>query len=65
MKQKQFYCVSCRAKRTIRNDEDICFSYNKIGQAQLVAYCPKCDQDLYKYVKMKDGPKLKKKFGKC
>lgn len=70
LKQRQFYCVSCRARRMVPAD-DICVAVLKNkkvkgGVPALVGKCNKCDQSkMYKFIKRDDKDKMIEKYGKC
>lgn len=66
MKERQFYCVSCRRKVMCPAD-DIHFKIIKNkrikgGMPALKSVCNKCDTRLTKFVKRKDASKLKAKY---
>ena len=69
MKEREFYCVSCRS-RVMVPAEDICVKIYKnkkmVGGKvpTLKSYC-KCDCKLTKFIKHKDTNKMIDKFGKC
>ena len=64
MKANQFYCVACR-KKVMIDDEDICEVKLKNGRHALRAYCAKCDCHLTKFISNKSVSRMTSKFGKC
>jgi hypothetical protein len=69
LSEKQFYCVSCRKRVSLHQDE-ICFlklknKKVKGGVPALNGQCNKCDTSLYKFVKRTKSETLKNKYGKC
>lgn len=69
LKQKQFYCVSCRAKRTAAS-EDICVKKYKNKRSKLgyvpalKGVCKVCHTPLTKFIKHKDVDRMTDKYGK-
>lgn len=69
MREKQFYCVSCRSIKTVKND-DICVKIYKnkrmIGGKvpTLKAQC-NCGTNMTKFIKHDDTKKMQDKYGKC
>jgi hypothetical protein len=68
MKVNQFYCVSSRKRVTVPH-KDIKFKMiknpkRKGGVPALTAVNPKCGTKLFKFVSLKDAPKLKAKYGR-
>lgn len=70
LSERQLYCVSCRALRTIPAD-DLCVKIYKNpkmydGKAPaLRAQCPHCGTNLTKFVKHDAVDRLIDKYGKC
>lgn len=70
LKQQQFYCVKCKAKRTVKAG-DICVKVyrNKRmydGKApSLRSECPKCGTNLTKFIKHDSTERMQDKYGKC
>jgi len=68
LNQNQFYCLSCRAKRSCKAD-NMCvkvYRNRKIGQVPtLKCECPQCGAPLTKFIKHSDTDKMVKKYGKC
>ena len=70
LRQNQFYCVKCRARKTVATG-DICVEEYKNHRARdgytpaLKGYCSKCDTSLTKFIKYKDVNRLTTKFGRC
>jgi hypothetical protein len=68
MKERQFYCVSCRKKVTLPEDViGVKYYYNKHLQHKvptLKGYCKKCDMNLTKFVKWNKADKMMEKYGK-
>lgn len=70
LKQQEFYCVSCRARKSVKAD-NICVKKYKNRVARdgytpaLRGQCAKCGTNLTKFIKYTDEAKLTKKFGKC
>jgi hypothetical protein len=64
LRQRQFYCVVCRATRTLRENK-ICIDRDRNGRPRLVGECSKCDTTMYKYVKFNDEKKLERKYDQC
>ena len=68
--QKQFYCVSCRAKKTLK-DDDICvkiFKNKRMYDGKVPALrgvCPTCDTNLTKFIKHSATESMQEKYGKC
>lgn len=70
LKQQQFYCVSCRARRTAKA-ADICVKvyknkkmYDGFAPA-LRSECPTCGTNLTKFIKHDDTERMQDKYGKC
>lgn len=69
MKQNQFYCVACRAKRTCKpNNIGVKVYKNKRmynGKVPVLkCECPTCGTSLTKFIKHDDELRLTKKYGK-
>ena len=64
MKTNEFYCVACR-KRVKISEDNICVAKLKNGRNALKAYCAKCDCSLTKFISNDSVSKMKSKFGKC
>ena len=68
LNQNQFYCLSCRAVRSCK-DNDICvkvYSNSKTGQTpSLICECPRCGANLTKFIKHSQTDKMVKKYRKC
>ncbi len=70
LKQNQFYCVSCRARRTAKT-EDICVKIYKnrispTGESPaLRSECPSCGTNLTKFIKHDSVDAAINKFGLC
>jgi hypothetical protein len=64
MKANQFYCVACR-KKVMIDEDDICEVKLKNGRHALRAYCAKCDCHLTKFISNKSVSRMTSKFGKC
>jgi len=65
MKEKQFYCVACRKKVTLPED-DIKFknlkNYKRGKVPALKGRCVKCDTKVTKFVKVKASKGLSQKY---
>ena len=59
-----FYCVSCRKKKTVYDDE-ICVKTLKNGVPALKSSCPSCGTNLTKFISFDKKAALTKRFGKC
>ena len=68
LKQNQFYCVKCSAKKTCKKDNIGVKVYTnkrtKTKVPTLKCSCPKCGTNMTKFIKHADEQKLTKKFGK-
>ena len=70
LKQNEFYCVKCCARKTAKT-EDICVKKyindkSSVGyKPALKAYCSKCETPLTKWIKHKDVDRLVDKYGDC
>ena len=68
MKEKQFYCVSCRARKTAHaGDMGVTTIRNKKVQGGVVALkaeCPHCPTNLTKFVPRDKKASLMKEYGK-
>ena len=60
MAQNQFYCVSCRKRKTASKN-NICARKTKNNRHQLKSICPTCKNGIFKFVTM---PQYKK-YNKC
>lgn len=63
MKEKQFYCVKCRDKVTIRANKDIRVAELRNGRFALKSKCHKCGTKLSKFISQKNVSKMIKKYG--
>ena len=68
LKQNQFYCLSCQAVRSCK-DNYICvkvYHNSKTGQTpSLICKCPRCDARLTKFIKHSQTDKMVEKYRKC
>lgn len=68
LKQRDFYCVSCRKRVSVPADEMgvQTFKNKKVkgGVPALRSECPKCGTNVTKFIKKKDKSKMTQKFGK-
>lgn len=70
LKQREFFCVSCRKKRTAKAD-DICvkvYKNNRMydGKAPaLRSKCSICGTNLTKFIKHNSTASMQNKYGKC
>lgn len=62
--QNQFYCVSCKKKKTSTKG-DICATILRNGQAALKSECSKCGTNLTKFIKNDSYSAAKRKYGEC
>jgi hypothetical protein len=68
MSETQFYCVSCRDRKTAKKSDICCKMFNNSRSGDtpaLIATCPSCGQNLTKWVKRDSFDKMCKKYGKC
>ena len=61
-KNEEFYCLTCRVKRTVRSIKDITFRKSKNGHNQIISHCNAkgCTSKLYKFISNEDAEKFKK-----
>lgn len=70
LKQNQFYCVACRARKKVSAD-DMCVKNYKNKRSKygyvpaLKASCKTCGTNMNKFIKHNDEESLTKKYGKC
>ena len=69
LKEKQFYCVTCRNRVTCHSDNIFLKTY-KVKHRTNVQYvpalkchCPGCGQSLTKFVSLKNERQLSEKYG--
>lgn len=66
LKENQFYCLSCRARRTCKADDISVKTYKNKRTGKSVptmkCECPKCGTNMNKFVKHSDAAKLRKKY---
>lgn len=64
MKEKEFYCVSCK-KRVLSDPEDMSVRLYKNKNREVGALkgkCRKCNTNLTKFIKMADYDKMVEKY---
>jgi hypothetical protein len=69
LKENQFYCVSCRTKRTCKADDMGVKVYRNRSMYDrkvpvLKCECPKCGTPLTKFIKHDSQTRLTEKYGK-
>lgn len=63
MQEKQFYCVKCQKKVTMRSNSDIRVAEFRNGAVALKSQCKTCGTNLTKFISHKNVSKMLTKYG--